>query len=133
MGRPKPQCLLRVAGDQRIQELGVFIVKRGDMQVPGAKECHQEADLCGNRLKKPAEPWRVGSPHNRRMKAHVSLCRGFPVLVIADLRKPCQRFPDWSHVGTVTDRADRLKFDESTYQKYVVDVLTGETAYPGSS
>ncbi len=130
MGRPKLQCFFRDAGDQGIQKHGMFIVQRGHLGVPGAKKCHQEADLCGNRLKEPAQPWRVRSCHDCRMKAHVSLCRCFPILVIPDFGKPRQGFPDRLRIGALADRPDRLKFDESAHAKYVGDVLDGETTDP---
>lgn len=61
------------------------------------------------------------------MKAHVSLCRFFPILVIPDFGKPRQGFPDRLGIGALADRADRLKLDESAHAKYVGDVLEGET------
>jgi hypothetical protein len=42
MGRPKLQCCFRDACDKCIQELSVFIVQRGYVEVPGAQKGHHD-------------------------------------------------------------------------------------------
>lgn len=128
MGRPELQCVIPVAGDKSIQKNSVFIVKCRYVGVPRPKKCHEETDFSGNRLKESVQPGRVCGCHDCCMEAHVSLCGSFPILITFDLGKLRQGFPNRLRVRALTNRADRVEFNESAHAKDVCDILDGEEA-----